>query len=66
MSEKEVKAFSLRMPPDLYDRVNKIAKENGMTFTSFVIQLMREASGHSLESRVKELEKRVTELENKK
>lgn len=42
MSEKEVRQLSIRLPRDVYEKAQKVAKKKGMTLNSLIAQIVTE------------------------
>lgn len=66
MSEKEIKSFALRLPLDVYQRVQAAANGNKISMNTFIVNALKDTPDTlTLEQRIQAIEKRLDELEKK-
>lgn len=65
MSDQEIRAVYIRMPRDLFERVEKEAKARKMSIPKFIMAVLDGTASLTLDAKIQELEKRIEALERK-
>ncbi|MBQ9454790.1 MAG: hypothetical protein IJU53_03875 [Thermoguttaceae bacterium] len=65
MSEQEIKAVYVRMPRELFEKVEKEAKARKMTVPKFIMAVLEGTASLTLDAKIQELEKRIAALERR-
>ncbi len=65
MSEQEIKAVYVRMPRELFEKVEKEAQARKMTVPKFIMAVLEGTASLTLDAKIQELEKRIAALERR-